>query len=136
MHFIRYSNKEFDFERLLIPAVLKYTDLHALIVIEYRTLDALMVQPEPEGVGSRDSEPAVQGQGGPRENVNERSSGVGGESVDQQAETSSFQNVAKHIGQISSKVQMETLFEAAEQDLEEVEQSVPERLLHLRLLSF
>jgi len=48
-----------------------------------------MVQPEPEGpthsaphsgegVGSRDSEPGVQDQGEPRENVNERGSGVGG----------------------------------------------------------
>ena len=48
-------------------------------------------------------------------------------SVDQRAERSSIQNVAEHIGQISSEVQMETLFEAAEQDIDEVEQSVPEQ---------
>ena len=52
----------------------------------YRNANALMVQPEPEGaahsaphsgegVGSRDSEPGVQGQGEPRENVNERGLG-------------------------------------------------------------
>ena len=90
-----------------------------------------MVQPEQEGpaysaahsgegVGSRDSESGVQGQGELKENVNERGSGVGG-SVDQRAETSSIQNVAEHIGQISSEVQMETLFEAVEQDIDEVE---------------
>ena len=59
--------------------------------------------------------------------MNDRGSGVGGASIDQRAKTSSIQNVAKHIGQISSKVQMETLFEVAEQDIEEVEQSVPEQ---------
>ena len=67
-----------------------------------------MVQSEPEGpaygaphsgegVGSRDSEPGVQGQGEPRETVNERGLGVDGASVDQQAKTSSIQNVAEHI---------------------------------------
>ena len=75
-----------------------------------------------EGVGSRDSEPGVQGQGEPRENVNERGSGLSGASVDQQAETSSIRNVADHISQISSEIQMETLFEAVELELEVVEQ--------------
>ena len=35
--------------------------------------------------------------------------------------------MAEHIGQISSEVQMETLFEAAEHAIDEVEQSVPEQ---------
>ena len=52
---------------------------------------------------------------------------MGGVSIDQQAETLSIQNIVEHIGQISSEVQMETLFEAAELDLEEVEQFVPEQ---------
>ena len=125
MSFVRYSTEEFDFERPLIPALLNYADQQALSVRPYRELHALMVQPEPEGpahsephsgegIGSRDSEPGVQGQGEQRENVNEKGSGVGGASVDQRAETSSILNVAEHIGQISSEVQMETLFESAE----------------------
>ena len=72
MHFIRYSNEEFELERPLIPVVLIYADQHAPSVIAYRTVHALMVQPEPEGpvhsahrssegVGSRDFEPGVQG---------------------------------------------------------------------------
>jgi len=138
MSFVRYSNEEFEFERLLLPALLNYADQQALSVRAYRELHALMVQPEPEGpahsaphsgegVDSRESEPGVQGQLEPRENVDERGSGVEGTSVDQRPETSSIQNVAEHIGQISSEVQMETLFEAAEQDIDEVEQSVPEQ---------
>ena len=59
--------------------------------------------------------------------MNEKGFVVGGASVDQQAETSSIQNVVEHIREISSEVQMETLFEAAELDVEEVEQSVPEQ---------
>jgi len=35
--------------------------------------------------------------------------------------------VAENIGQINSEVQVETLFEAAEQDIDEVEQSFPEQ---------
>ena len=58
--------------------------------------------------------------------MSRRGSGVGEAFIDQRAETSSIQNVAEHIGQISSEVQMETLFEAAEQDEDEVAQSVPE----------
>ena len=74
MSFVRYSTEEFDFERPLIPALLNYADQQALSVRAYRNLCVLMVQPEPEGptystphsgegVGSRDSEPGVQGQG-------------------------------------------------------------------------
>ena len=73
MHFVRYSNEEFDFERSLLPALLNYADQQALSVRAYRNLHALMVQPAPEGpahsvlhsgegVGYRDSEPGVQGQ--------------------------------------------------------------------------
>jgi len=105
MQFVRYSNKEFDFERALLPALLNYADQQALSVRAYRNLHALMVQPAPdgpahsapysgEGVGSRDSEPGVQGHGEQRENVNERGSGVGGASVDQRVESSSIQNMA------------------------------------------
>ena len=69
---MRYSNKEFDFERPMLPGLLNYADQQALSVRAYRNLHALMVQPEPEGpahsaphsgegVGFRDSEPGVQG---------------------------------------------------------------------------
>ena len=68
MQFVRYSTKEFEFERSLLPALLNYADQQALSVRAYRNLHALMVQSEPEGpahsaphsgegVGSRDSEP-------------------------------------------------------------------------------
>ena len=74
MHFIRYSSEEFELERPLLPAVLNYADQQTLSVIEYRSLHALMVQPEPEGpaysahhsgegIGSRDSGARVQSQG-------------------------------------------------------------------------
>ena len=59
--------------------------------------------------------------------MNKRGSSAGGAFLDQRAETSTIQNVAEHIGQISLEVQMGTLFEAAEQDIDEVEQSVPKQ---------
>ena len=114
MHSVRYSTKEFNFERPLIATLLDYADQQAPSMVEYRCSHALTVQPEPEeptysahhsgeDIGSRDSRPGVQSQGALRENENERGSGMKRASVDQ-PKHSSIQDVVAHIGQISSEV--------------------------------
>ena len=49
MHSVKYSTEEFGLERPLTADLLAYADQQAPCVIEYRSLHALMVQPEPEG---------------------------------------------------------------------------------------
>ncbi|KAJ9538987.1 hypothetical protein OSB04_031720 [Centaurea solstitialis] len=92
-------------------------------VREYRQKHASMVQPEPagpsqgailrsEGLVIRDQRSRNPGQGVQRENT-ER--GLGGDLPDQPAHSSTA-NVAAHIGQISSAVQMDDVFAAADDD--------------------
>ncbi|KAJ9547168.1 hypothetical protein OSB04_019711 [Centaurea solstitialis] len=121
---VRYPPTVFAPEVPLFGELLAYADQGAKSVREYRQKLASMVQPEPagpsqgailrsEGLVIRDQRSRDPGQGVQRENT-ER--GLGGDLPDQPAHSSTA-NVAAHIGQISSAVQMDDVFAAADDDL-------------------
>ncbi|KAJ9536611.1 hypothetical protein OSB04_un000212 [Centaurea solstitialis] len=112
---VRYPPTVFGPEIPLFSELLAYADQGA----KY----ASMVQPEPvgpsqdaihrsEGIVLRDQRSRDPGQGVQRENT-ER--GLGGDLPDQPAHSSTA-NVAAHIGQISSAVQMDDVFAAADDE--------------------
>ncbi|KAJ9541976.1 hypothetical protein OSB04_028482 [Centaurea solstitialis] len=120
---VRYPPTVFAHEVPLFAELLAYADQGAKSVQEYRQKHASMVQPEPagpsqgaihrsEGLVIRDQRSRDPGQGVQRENT-ER--GLGGDLPDQPAHSSTA-NVAAHIGQISSAVQMDDVFAAADDD--------------------
>ncbi|KAJ9556343.1 hypothetical protein OSB04_010957 [Centaurea solstitialis] len=120
---VRYPPTVFDHEVPLFAELLAYADQGAKSVREYRQKHASMVQPEPagpsqgailrsEGLVIRDQRSRDPGQGVQRENT-ER--GLGGDLPDQPAHSSTA-NVAAHIGHISSAVQMDDVFAAADDD--------------------
>ncbi|KAJ9541717.1 LOW QUALITY PROTEIN: hypothetical protein OSB04_028223 [Centaurea solstitialis] len=120
---VRYPPTVFAHEVPLFAELLAYADQGAKSVREYRQKHASMVQPEPagpsqgaihrsEGLVIRDQRSRDPGQGVQRENT-ER--GLGGDLPDQPAHSSTA-NVAAHIGQISSAVQMDDVFAAADDD--------------------
>ncbi|KAJ9536068.1 hypothetical protein OSB04_un000771 [Centaurea solstitialis] len=121
--YVRYPPTVFAHEVPLFAELLAYVDQGAKSVREYRQKHASMVQPEPagpsqgailrsEGLVIRDQRSRDPGQGVQRENT-ER--GLGGDLPDQPAHSSTA-NVAAHIGQISSAVQMDDVFAAADDD--------------------
>ncbi|KAJ9536529.1 hypothetical protein OSB04_un000281 [Centaurea solstitialis] len=120
---VRYPPTVFGPEIPLFSELLAYADQGVKCVREYRAKYASMVQPEPagpsqdaihrgEGIVLRDQRSRDPGQGEQRENT-ER--GLGGDLPDQPAHSSTA-NVAAHIGQISSAVQMDDVFAAAEDE--------------------
>ncbi|KAJ9541880.1 hypothetical protein OSB04_028386 [Centaurea solstitialis] len=120
---VRYPPTVFGPEIPLFSELLAYADQGVKCVREYRAKYASMVQPEPagpsqdaihrsEGIVLRDQRSRDPGQGVQRENT-ER--GLGGDLPDQPAHSSTA-NVAAHIGQISSAVQMDDVFAAAEDE--------------------
>ncbi|KAJ9536406.1 hypothetical protein OSB04_un000419 [Centaurea solstitialis] len=120
---VRYPPTVFGLEIPLFSELLAYADQGVKCVREYRAKYASMVQPEPagpsqdaihrsEGIVLRDQRSRDPGQGEQRENT-ER--GLGGDLPDQPAHSSTT-DVAAHIGQISSAVQMDDVFAAADDD--------------------
>ncbi|KAJ9536426.1 LOW QUALITY PROTEIN: hypothetical protein OSB04_un000384 [Centaurea solstitialis] len=120
---VRYPPTVFGPEIPLFSELLAYADQGVKCVREYRAKYASMVQPEPvgpsqdaihrsEGIVLRDQRSRDPGQGVQRENT-ER--GLGGDLPDQPAHSSTA-NVAAHIGQISSAVQMDDVFAAADDE--------------------
>ncbi|KAJ9536628.1 hypothetical protein OSB04_un000177 [Centaurea solstitialis] len=120
---VRYPSTVFGPEIPLFSELLAYADQGVKCVREYRAKYASMVQPEPvgpsqdaihrsEGIVLRDQRSRDPGQGVPRENT-ER--GLGGDLPNQPAHSSTA-NVAAHIGQISSAVQMDDVFAAADDE--------------------
>ncbi|KAJ9561589.1 hypothetical protein OSB04_006749 [Centaurea solstitialis] len=120
---VRYPPTVFAPEVPLFGELLAYADQGVKCVREYREKHASMVQPEPagpsqgailrsEGLAIRDQRSRDPGQGVQRENT-ER--GLGGDLPDQPAHSSTA-NVAAHIGQISSAVQMDDVFAAADDE--------------------
>ncbi|KAJ9565735.1 hypothetical protein OSB04_001701 [Centaurea solstitialis] len=120
---VRYPPTVFGLEIPLFSELLAYADQGVKCVREYRAKYASMVQPEPagpsqdaihrsEGIVLRDQRSRDPGQGEQRENT-ER--GLGGDLPDQPAHSSTA-DVAAHIGQISSAVQMDDVFAAADDD--------------------
>ncbi|KAJ9536645.1 hypothetical protein OSB04_un000194 [Centaurea solstitialis] len=120
---VRYPSTVFAPEVPLFGELLAYADQGVKCVREYRQKHASMVQPEPAGPSQgailrsecleiRDQRSRDPGQGVQRENT-ER--GLGGDLPDQPAHSSTA-NVAAHIGQISSAVQMDDVFAAADDE--------------------
>ncbi|KAJ9536469.1 hypothetical protein OSB04_un000350 [Centaurea solstitialis] len=120
---VRYPPTVFGPEIPLFSELLAYADQGVKCVREYRAKYASIVQPEPagpsqdaihrsEGIVLRDQRSRDPGQGEQRENT-ER--GLGGDLPDQPAHSSTA-NVAAHIGQISSAVQMDDVFAAADDE--------------------
>ncbi|KAJ9536733.1 hypothetical protein OSB04_un000118 [Centaurea solstitialis] len=120
---VRYPPTVFGPEIPLFSELLAYADQGVKCVREYRAKYASMVQPEPagpsqdaihrsEGIVLRDQRSRDPGQGVQRENT-ER--GLGGDLPDQPAHSSTA-NVVAHIGQISSAVQMDDVFAAADDE--------------------